>query len=362
MATVKVLRTVRDDLTSYDNFPYPKWTEETGPVKVSCLDWDPNTECGNGLHGIIKENYKYPIYDQYNDDKIKWMVIEVDDNPDNFVKIDDKKVKFNEGYIIYQGNDVEKAIRIVFDDEESLNNLFKYDYTYKVFFAATVKDIIKINGDLIKYPLLSDLDFVDYDLCNLAVNKNGYAIEYILEHKPELVDYDLCQLSCSKNGNNIKYILEYKPELGDRKLSELALNNSGNSIYYILRNKPELVDYDLCQLAVTQNGCAISSILNIKPELVDYDLIKIAFENSHIAIREIFAYCNLLTPDVVKFSIDKINGVFNRLLTCRHDLISEDIIKIEITRNRFILGHLMRRFPQFVTDDLIDYHNKIWKS
>mgnify|MGYP000620865146 CR=1 FL=1 len=55
--------------------------------------------------------------------KIKWMVIEVDDNPDNFTVIDNEKVKFKEGFIIYQGNDAEKAIKMVFDDEESLNKL-----------------------------------------------------------------------------------------------------------------------------------------------------------------------------------------------------------------------------------------------
>jgi len=221
MATIKILRTVKDDLTSYNDFPYPLWTEETGPVKVSCKDWEPTTYCGNGLHGITKNVYKYPVYDNYGDDKIKWMVIEVDDNPDNFVKIDSEKVKFREGYIIYQGNDVEKAIRMVFDDEESLSNLFKYDPTYQVYFTDKIEDMIKYTGHYIRYPLRSNLDFIDYELCQLAVSQNGFAIYYILEYKPELVDTKLAELAINKNGNAIDYILKHKPELVTYKLREL---------------------------------------------------------------------------------------------------------------------------------------------
>jgi len=275
MATVKVLRTVKNNLTSYNNFPYPLWTEEIGPVKVTCKDWDPNPECGNGLHGITKDVYKYTVYNQYGNDKIKWMVIEVDDNPDNFVKIDNEKVKFNEGFIIYQGNDVEKAIRMVFDDEQSLNDLLIYDRIYQVYFADKVKEMVKDNGDLIMYPLRSNLDFIDYELCKLAVNKNGMTIDYILHYKPELVDYDLCKLAVNKNGMTIGPISYYKPELVDYDLCKLAVNQSNLAIYYILDNKPKLFDYELAKLAVNRSGYALDYILKYKPELVTDGLVEL---------------------------------------------------------------------------------------
>ena len=248
MSLVRVLRTVKYNLTSHNNFPYPLWTEETGPVKVSCEDWDPNPECGNGLHGITKENYQYPVYDQYSTRHIKWMVIEVDDNPDNFVKIDDKKVKFREGFIIYQGNDSDKAIKMVFDDEKSLSKLMFYDDTYYGYTKLT------------------------YDLAKIVCNQTPYMINHILECNSHLVDYDLCELTVTQDGLTIAYILSDKPELVDYNLCELAIKQNGDTIYHILKHKPELVDYELCNLAVSLNRHAIKQILKYKPELVTYEL------------------------------------------------------------------------------------------
>ena len=82
-----VLRTVKEDHTAYGGFVWPK----SGHVKA--LDWDPNPECGNGLHGWLSGR---------GDSSLAigpiWLVVEVD--PTQVVDLDGK-VKFPEGNVIY---------------------------------------------------------------------------------------------------------------------------------------------------------------------------------------------------------------------------------------------------------------------
>jgi len=270
MAIIRVLRTVRDDLTSYGGYPYPKWTEETGPVKVSCEDWNPNPECGNGLHGITKENYKYAVYNQYRYSRIKWMVIEVDDNPDNFVKITNK-VKFKEGNIIYQGNDVEKAIRMVFDDAESLDALLQ-DHIYCLHFRDRTKNTLLRDMSSIFYLFKSKVDFIDYELCEFAISQSPHLIEIVLDYRPDLVDYNLCKLASSSGLFLSGVVLKHRPDLFDYDLSNISVRKYRGSIENILKYRPDLVDYDLCQLAVNQSKYALDHILKYKVELVTDEL------------------------------------------------------------------------------------------
>jgi hypothetical protein len=46
---VLILRTCKPDGTSHNGF---RWTLEVG-AEVSCSDWSPKPECGNGLHGLL---------------------------------------------------------------------------------------------------------------------------------------------------------------------------------------------------------------------------------------------------------------------------------------------------------------------
>ena len=90
--TVFVLKSVNADLTAYNNF---QW-KESGIV--TCEDWNPEPECGNGLHGFLwGEGNGYLA----NWDKdAKWLVLEVE--KDSIVKLDGK-VKFPSCEVIFCG-------------------------------------------------------------------------------------------------------------------------------------------------------------------------------------------------------------------------------------------------------------------
>jgi len=247
MAIVRVLTTVRDDLTAFDDFVYPEWNKKTGTVNVVYWKWYPPNSV-SGLHGITKDFYKYPHYKNYPYEKIKWMVIEVDDNPDNLFKLDDYKVTFKEGNIIYQGDSSNKAIRMVFDDEQSLKRLLHHNYDYHRYLNLT------------------------YDLAKIICTIRPYEFDYILHLKPKLFDYELAKIVCSYNASYISHILSQRKELVDYELAKLTISQNGYTIDSILAYKRDLVDYDLCQLAVNQSEYALNHILQYKPELVTDEL------------------------------------------------------------------------------------------
>jgi predicted ABC-type ATPase len=284
---VKVLRTVKSDLTSYNGFKYP----ESGYVK--CPDWKPTTGCGNGLHGITKNINGYLISKQYDTFDIKWMVLEV--NQDDIIPIDNEKVKFNSGNIIYCGDDAEKAILMVFDN---LKDYIKTDYLAKLFIYPNYKDVqlaaIKQYVYAIQYIKNPDKDVQlavvnqdgyaiqyiknpDKDVQIAAVKKNGYAIKYI--NNP---DKDVQLEAVKQNGYAINYINNPDKEVQiaavnkdgwaikyisnpDKEVQLAAVNNSGNAIEYI--SNP---DKDVQIAAVKQYGYAINYIKNPDKEVLDY--------------------------------------------------------------------------------------------
>jgi hypothetical protein len=64
---------------------------------VTAPDWNPEPECGNGLHGLKQGNGNW--YYLTGDD---WLVIEVAE--EDVVDIDDDKCKFRTGKIVYRGD------------------------------------------------------------------------------------------------------------------------------------------------------------------------------------------------------------------------------------------------------------------
>jgi hypothetical protein len=92
--TTYVLRTVKANLTAYNGFVWPR----SGPV--SCPDWDPKPECGNGLHGLAMGEGDYSLLS--SKPNALWMVVRV--RTSELVKIDNDKVKFPRGTVIYCGD------------------------------------------------------------------------------------------------------------------------------------------------------------------------------------------------------------------------------------------------------------------
>jgi hypothetical protein len=92
--TTYVLRTVKADLTAYNGFLWPR----SGPV--SCPDWDPKPECGNGLHGLAMGEGDCTMLSSSHD--ALWMVVRV--RTSELVKIDNDKAKFPRGTVIYCGD------------------------------------------------------------------------------------------------------------------------------------------------------------------------------------------------------------------------------------------------------------------
>lgn len=90
---VLCLRTCNADLTSHNGFTWPK----KGPV--SCDDWKPVAECGNGLHGLL-----WGVGDASylnNSEQAKWLVVKV--AAADVVDIQDK-VKFPRGQVVFCGS------------------------------------------------------------------------------------------------------------------------------------------------------------------------------------------------------------------------------------------------------------------
>lgn len=89
---VLVLRTCEVDMTSRNGFVWP----ESGAVEAP--DWDPTPKCGGGLHGLPwgvgMGDLLGPLY-------LKWLVVAVD--PQDIVVIDDAKVKFPRGEVVFVG-------------------------------------------------------------------------------------------------------------------------------------------------------------------------------------------------------------------------------------------------------------------
>jgi hypothetical protein len=92
--TVLILRTCKSDMSSYNGFIWPT----KGPVE--CPDWDPKPVCGNGLHGLLWGMGDSSLMDW--DEDSKYFVVEV--NEEDVVKIDDSKVKFPRGVVVFCGD------------------------------------------------------------------------------------------------------------------------------------------------------------------------------------------------------------------------------------------------------------------
>ncbi len=91
---VLVLRTCNTDMTSYNGFKWPK------KGKVVCQDWSPKPVCGQGLHGLLCGIGDGKLLNW--EPEAKWLVVSVEE--DKIVSIDNDKVKFPEGEVIYCGN------------------------------------------------------------------------------------------------------------------------------------------------------------------------------------------------------------------------------------------------------------------
>ena len=88
-----ILKSVNADLTSYNNF---QW-KESGIV--TCPDWNPEPECGNGLHGFLMGEGSGELANWKED--AKWLVLEVDKA--SVVDLIDK-VKFPSCEVVFCGD------------------------------------------------------------------------------------------------------------------------------------------------------------------------------------------------------------------------------------------------------------------
>ena len=91
--TVLILRTCSADMSAYGGFVWP----ESGPVE--CPDWDPEPECGNGLHGALWGEGEGLLLDWSLD--ARWLVVAV--AAADIVDLGGK-VKFPRGNVVYCGD------------------------------------------------------------------------------------------------------------------------------------------------------------------------------------------------------------------------------------------------------------------
>src|SRR5690554_5202274 len=88
-----VLRTCSSDMESYRGFKWP----ESGPVE--CPDWNPEPECGSGLHGWLWGEGDGYLGNWSND--AKWLVVEVDEC--DIIDLNGK-AKFPRGVVAFCGD------------------------------------------------------------------------------------------------------------------------------------------------------------------------------------------------------------------------------------------------------------------
>ena len=99
---VKLLKEIPPTLIAYGGFQWPR------SGHVECPDWEPTAECGHGLHAlrwVPEEPLQHGARYAGDLDNL-WMVIEVDDHPENLVQLVGK-VKFHRGNVIYVGSFIE---------------------------------------------------------------------------------------------------------------------------------------------------------------------------------------------------------------------------------------------------------------
>jgi len=90
-----IIRTVRADFTSYNNFQWPK----SGQVKAK--DWQPTSECGNGLHGLRIGQQDPGVW--YGDGILLLLQVPAS----TIIDLNNNKCKFPECKIVMSGNMVE---------------------------------------------------------------------------------------------------------------------------------------------------------------------------------------------------------------------------------------------------------------
>ena len=95
MKHIYVLRVNDAKNQSRNGFQYPL------KGKVSAPDWNPSPHCGEGLHGWENGEGDPSVANAYPDGV--WLVLKVEDRPDNLVRIDGK-VKFREGIVVFSGS------------------------------------------------------------------------------------------------------------------------------------------------------------------------------------------------------------------------------------------------------------------
>ena len=87
-----IIRTVKEDFTSYNNFQWPK----SGQVKAD--DFKPTSECGNGLHGLRIGQQKPGVW--YDDGIVLLLQVPAS----TIIDLNNNKCKFPECKIVMSGN------------------------------------------------------------------------------------------------------------------------------------------------------------------------------------------------------------------------------------------------------------------
>ena len=113
-----ILRKCKKDGSSRNGFKYGKIGD-----RVVCPDWDPKSECGNGLHGLKEGNGNWSLLE--GDD---WLIIDADDL---VVDIDEYKCKFNTGAILFRGTKKQLA-KSEFPKKLKLNEESAYEWAIEI--------------------------------------------------------------------------------------------------------------------------------------------------------------------------------------------------------------------------------------
>ena len=88
-----VIRNVSAELKSYGGFAWP----ESGYVEAP--DWRDSATCGNGLHGLLDGIGEWSLLSDAHD--ARWQIVKVARS--EVVRIDDAKVKFPRGWVVFTG-------------------------------------------------------------------------------------------------------------------------------------------------------------------------------------------------------------------------------------------------------------------
>ena len=197
-------------------------------------------------------------------------------------------------------------------------------------------------------------EFIDYNLCSIAISNNSSAICGI---KPQLLKpdeyYDLCLQSVTKNGWNMRYI---PPQVQTQELCDVAIKSICGAIQFC---KETFKTPENCFSAVARNGKCIE---HVSPKYINREMCLAAVQSCYPCLNliPIGLKTQEMCDEAVKANGENIKYVPEEFITMEMALTSIRVAGPSAP-NSDIAGINARYLPKkFLTKEIIVEASKNW--